>query len=802
MKKTIDFCGQPLTVESGVMAKQANGAVMITYGETSVLVTATCSKSNKEGINFLPLSVDYQEKFASSGRIPGGFFKREGRLGENEILTSRLTDRPIRPLFPKGYGRETQIMATVYSFDGLNESDVLGLIGASAALHVSDMPFLGPIGAIRVGKIDGQLKLNPTIKEMERSDLELIVAASREAIVMVEGSADVLPEAEILKGLQMAFEGIQPLLDLQDELRKEEGKPKFEVTPPVEPTDSIKKITGMVSSKLDELIGMPDKIKRYQAIYAFEQEVKQKLMSESEDQSDIAALVPSVVHDLIGEKMRTKICSQKKRADDRDMDQIRSITCDTSVLPRTHGSSLFTRGETQSLVTTTLGTSEDMQRIDRMRGESKRHFMLHYNFPSFSVGEVRPNRGPGRREIGHGALATKALLPVLPTQDEFPYTIRVVSDVLESHGSSSMATVCGGALAMMDAGVPLKAPVAGIAMGLVKEGTDFFVLSDITGDEDHVGDMDFKVAGTKDGITAIQMDLKVTGIGWDIVEQALEQARVGRLHILSKMSEALASSRVELSKHAPRLETIKLPKEKIRDVIGKGGETIRRLIEEGGAKIEISDDGIASIASADATSLAKTKQMILDIIEGAEINKVYKGKVVRIEDYGTFINLLPNTDGLLHFSEMINEDGARINVFERFKEGDEVEVRVLDIDRMGKVKLTQYLNDADRPARPPRESRDFGGQRDGGSRFGGGGGDRDRGGRSDRGGQRGGGSRFGGGGGDRDRGGRSDRGGQRDGGGRFGGGSSGSDRDRGGRSDRGGNRSERSSNDRDRKNRY
>lgn len=729
MKKTIDFCGRPLSMESGVMAKQANGAVMLQYGETAVLVTATCAKENREGIDFLPLSVDYQEKFSASGRIPGGFFKREGRLGEGEILTSRLTDRPIRPLFPKGYGRETQIAATVYSYDKENESDLLGLIGASAALHISDIPFMGPIGAIRVGKIDGQLKLNPTISEMETSELELLVAASREAIVMVEGSADALPEKEILEALKMAFEGIQPLLDLQDEIRKELGKEKFIVEAPVENTAAIEKITGIVSSKLDELLTIKEKIERYQAIHVYQKQVKADLLAESEDNEEVVSMVGSVVHDLIGEKMRAKIVQEKKRIDQRKTDEIRNITSQVSVLPRTHGSALFTRGETQTLVTTTLGTSDDEQRIDSMSGDTKRNFMLHYNFPSFSVGEVRPNRGPGRREIGHGALATKAISAVLPTKEEFPYTIRILSDVLESNGSSSMATVCGGILSLQDAGVPLKAPVAGIAMGLVKEGNDFFVLSDISGDEDHVGDMDFKVAGTKDGITAVQMDIKVTGIGWDIVEQALEQARQGRVHILGKMAEALETNRTELSKHAPRLETIEIPKDKIREVIGKGGETIRRLIEEGGAKIDINDDGIATVASSDAESLERTKQMIMDIIEDPEVNKIYKGKVVRIEDYGAFVNILPNSDGLLHVSEMVTEGEGRINVHDVVSEGDELEVRVLDIDRMGKVKLTQYLNDEDRPERPARESRPRRGQNDRGDRGGrrgGGGRDRDR----------------------------------------------------------------------------
>jgi polyribonucleotide nucleotidyltransferase len=720
MKKTIDFCGRPLTIETGEMAKQANGSVFITYGETAVLTTATCGKSNRDDIDFLPLSVDYQEKFSANGRIPGGFFKREGRLGEREILISRMTDRPIRPLFPKGYARETQVATTVYSFDQVNDSDLLGITGASAALHVSDIPFMGPIGAVRVGKIDGKLTLNPTIDQMESSALDMTVAASRDAIVMVEGQADQLPEAEILEALQMAFDGIQPLLDLQDELRAEVGKENFEVTAPEVNTAAVEKITAMVEGKIEETLNIKGKIERYKAQHDLKEETKKALLDESEDNAEIASMVGSVIHDLIGDKMRAQIVNSKTRMDQRSITDIRQITPRVTVLPRAHGSALFTRGETQALVSATLGTSDDEQRIDSMSGESKRNFMLHYNFPSFSVGEVRPNRGPGRREIGHGALATKALTPVLPNPDEFPYTIRILSDVLESNGSSSMATVCGGTLSMMDAGVPLKSSVAGIAMGLIKEENDFFVLSDISGDEDHLGDMDFKLAGTRDGITAVQMDIKVSGIGWDIISQALEQAKQGRLHILDKMDEALSGPREELSQHAPRLETIELPKDKIREVIGKGGETIRRLTEESGAKIEINDDGTAVIASSDADSLAKAKQMILDIITDPEVGAIYTGKAVRLMEYGVFVQLMPGNDGLLHVSEM-KSDGGRINdVSEYIKEGDMVEVKVLEIDRGGKIKLTQYLNDDERPVRAERprmekydrDDRDRGGDRD------------------------------------------------------------------------------------------
>ncbi|MCB0327763.1 MAG: polyribonucleotide nucleotidyltransferase, partial [Bdellovibrionales bacterium] len=588
MKKvSIEINGRTLSIESGRMAKQANGSVWIQYGETAVLTTAVTGKSNRDDIDFFPLSVDYQEKFASAGKIPGGFFKREGRQSEREILISRLTDRPIRPLFPKGFQRETQIISTVFSFDKVNESDILSVLGASAALHISDIPFMGPIAAVRVGRVDGELVCNPTLAQMENAELDMVVAGSRDAIVMVEGEASQLPESVVLEALQLAHKQIQPLLDLQDELKKALGKEKIQVQTPEERISDFQTlVTERALPKIREAFGIKEKIARYQQIETFQKELIDALAEENEEYADRGKEIKGIVHDLIGQEIRKDIVENGRRMDDRSPETIREITGEVGVLPRAHGSALFTRGETQALVSATLGTSDDEQRMDSLMGESTRRFLLHYNFPAFCVGEVKPMRGPARREIGHGALAHKALMQVVPSKEEFPYSIRVVSDVLESHGSSSMATVCGGSMALMDAGVPLKAPVAGIAMGLIKEGDQFFVLSDITGDEDHVGDMDFKVAGTQTGVTAVQMDIKVTGISWDVVEKALEQAKQGRLHILGKMAQALPESRQQLSQHAPRLESFEIPKDKIREVIGTGGKVIRGIIEETGAKVE------------------------------------------------------------------------------------------------------------------------------------------------------------------------------------------------------------------------
>lgn len=735
MKKvSINFCGRPLSIETGRMAKQANGSVYVSFGDTTLLTAAVASSTAKENQPFFPLSVDYQEKFAASGKIPGGFFKREGRLSEREILISRMTDRPIRPMFPETYMNETQITTTVFSFDKENETDVLSILGASAALYISDIPFAEPIAAVTVGMVDGQFVCCPTATQMETSTLDLLVAASREALVMVEGATHELTEKQVLEALQFAFKNIQTLIDMQDELKKQVGHVEKMPVPEAPKAGEVEqKIMSMIEGPLSQAAAKhpKDKIARRAALSAAKKAVAEKFVAENPDLADKVGLVSKLADDFFYSSSRKGIAHNQTRSDHRKLNEVRDITIEAGLLPRAHGSALFTRGETQALVTATLGTSDDEQMIDSITGQSDRTFMLHYNFPSYSVGECKPNRGPGRREIGHGALAHRAIMPMLPKKEEFPYTLRVVSDILESHGSSSMATVCGATLALMDAGVPLKAPVAGIAMGLIKEEGKFFVLSDISGDEDHIGDMDFKITGTKKGITALQMDIKVTGLSWDIVEKALEQAKEGRLHILGKMEQALNAPRTELSVHAPRLETIQVKKEKIREVIGTGGKVIRGIIEATGAKIDINDDGIVTIASSDGEALAKAKAMVLAIVEDAEIGKIYTGKAVRVTEYGAFVNILPGKDGLLHVSEMDGK-GERINDVEAFMpEGTEVTVKVLDIDRMGKIRLSQYLDKEPSPAEErPRGDRPRGGDRGGrgGDRGprGGGGGGRDR----------------------------------------------------------------------------
>jgi polyribonucleotide nucleotidyltransferase len=737
MKKvTKEFCGRTLSIETGRMAKQANGSVYVSFGDTTLLTAAVAASTAKENQPFFPLSVDYQEKFAASGKIPGGFFKREGRATERETLICRLTDRPIRPMFPETYMNETQITTTVFSFDKENETDILSILGASTALYISDIPFAEPIAAVTVGMIDGQFVCCPTATQMETSTLDLLVAASREALVMVEGSTHELTEKQILEALQFAHKNIQTLIDMQDELKKQlPAVTKMTVAEAPKAGEVEQKIMSMLQGPLSEAAAKfpKDKIARRSALSEAKKAVAVKFVAENADLADKVGLVSKLADDFFYSSSRKQIATSQTRSDHRKLNEVRDITIEAGLLPRAHGSALFTRGETQALVTATLGTSDDEQMIDSITGQSDRTFMLHYNFPAYSVGEVKPNRGPGRREIGHGALAHRAITPMLPKKEEFPYTLRVVSDVLESHGSSSMATVCGATLALMDAGVPLKAPVAGIAMGLIKEDGKFFVLSDISGDEDHIGDMDFKITGTKKGITALQMDIKVTGLSWDIVEKALEQAKEGRLHILGKMEAALHAPRTELSKHAPRLETIQVKKEKIREVIGTGGKVIRGIIEATGAKIDINDDGIVTIASPDGEALAKAKAMVLAIVEDAEIGKIYTGKAVRVTEYGAFVNILPGKDGLLHVSEMDGK-GERINNVEAFMpEGTEVSVKVLDIDRMGKIRLSQYLDKEPSPAEErPRAPR--GGDRDRGGRGGdrgprggsGGGGGRDR----------------------------------------------------------------------------
>ncbi len=726
---SIDFHGRPLTVEVGRLAKQANGSAYIKFGGTAILVTATGSANEREGIDFLPLSVDYIERFSASGRIPGGFFKREGRQSERETLTSRLCDRPIRPLFPKNYRQETQVVATVFSFDRENEADVLAVLGASTALHVSELPFAGPIAAVRVGRVNGEWICNPTFDQTAESDITLLVAASRDAVVMVEGEANQAPEKDVLEALRLAHEWIQPLLDLQEEIRKAVGKEKWPTKEVSEDSSLKNKIQGLAGEGLTKAFTLQEKMPRYQYLASLKKEVTEKLLAEDASYAERKKEISGTFHDLVSSAIRTQIVEKEKRVDQRGTKDVRNITSEVGILPRTHGSALFTRGETQALVTTTLGTSDDEQRIDSLLGESRRGFLLHYHWPPFSVGEVKPLRGPARREIGHGVLAYKAVSRILPKKEDFPYTVRVVSDILESHGSSSMATVCGATLSMMDAGVPITSPVAGIAMGLIKEGDRFLVLSDISGDEDHIGDMDFKVAGTSDGVTAVQMDIKVQGIGWDVLEQALEQAREGRLHILGKMKEAIDQPRTEMSQYAPRIETMQVKTDKIREIIGPGGKMIRSITEESGAKVEIEDSGIVTIASENAEALAKARELIGNIVAEPEIGKTYKGTVRRIMEYGAFVEIMPGQDGLVHISEL-HAEGRVEEVTDVVNEGDEIEVKVIDVDRQGKIKLSQR---ATMPGYVPRE-RPEGRSREG-RPSGGGGRDRGRSGGGDRGGR-------------------------------------------------------------------
>lgn len=683
-KVEIDFHGRPLSIEVGRLAKQASGSALVQYGETVVLTTAVASQSTRPGIDFFPLTVDYQEKAFAAGKIPGGFFKREGRQGEKEILTSRLIDRPIRPLFADGYKCETQIIATVLSFDKENDSDTIAMLGASAALHVSDIPFLSPIAGVRIGRIGGKFVINPYLSQMGESDLNLLVAGTRDSIVMVEGGARMLSEDVMLDALYTALDALQPLIAMQDELRAKLGKPKREVVVGEIDKAVQKAVEKLALPRIEKAMTFVAKQERHAAISAAHKEVQAAALEQFPEQD---AVIREVIEEVESRAMRQMIVKQKKRLDGRGVADVRPITCEVSVLPRTHGSSVFTRGETQALATTTLGTASDEQRIDALIGEHYRKFMLHYNFPPYSVGETKPLRGPSRRDTGHGALAERALTPVLPDEKTFPYTIRIVSEILESNGSSSMATVCSGSLSLMDAGVPIKAPVAGIAMGLIKEGDDIAVLSDILGDEDHLGDMDFKVAGTSEGVTALQMDIKIHGVTKEIMRQALTQARDGRLHILDVMSKTLNTARGDISAHAPRIVSIKIRQDKIRDIIGPGGKVIRGIVEETGCKIDIEDDGTVFIASSEEAGMKRAIEIIEGITMEAQVGKIYKGKVVRIVDFGAFVEIMPGTDGLLHISQI--GPGRVHRVSDVLKEGDEIQVKVLEIDKSGKIRLSR-----------------------------------------------------------------------------------------------------------------
>jgi len=683
-KLQIDLGGRPFSVETGKVAKQANGSVMVQYGETVVLVTAVTSERKREGLDFIPLTVNYQEMTYAAGRIPGGFFKREGRPSDRETLISRFIDRPLRPLFPKGFQNEIQIIATVLSADQDNDPSILGMIGASSALSLSDIPFDGPIAGAKVGRIDGEFVLNPTHEELDLSDIDLFVAGSENAIIMVEGSAKEVKEEEILEAILFGHQSLQPVIDLQKRMKSALGLPPraFELQKPEETL--YEKVSAVAREKLEETIHITEKGKRRERLEEILQFTFQELGAVDESSQKMQKIA---FEEVFRKLVRKLILEKKERLDGRRLSEIRPISCEVGILPRTHGSALFTRGETQVLAVVTFGTSEDEQKINSLTGETYKSFMLHYNFPPFSTGEVSPLRSPSRREIGHGALAERAILPVLPSSETFPYTIRIVSEVLESNGSSSMATVCGSSLSLMDAGVPVKAPVAGIAMGLILEGGESAVLSDILGDEDHLGDMDFKVAGTSEGVTAIQMDIKVRGISKEIMGKVLEQAREGRCHILGKMAETISEPRKDLSRHAPRIVSLQVKQEKIRDVIGPGGKNIRAIVDQTGVKVDVEDSGLVKLASPNYEAIEKAIYMIKRLTQEVEVGALYNGKVVRILGFGAIVELFPGTDGLVHISQLA--EGHVKEVSDVLKEGDEVLVKVIDIDPQGRVRLSR-----------------------------------------------------------------------------------------------------------------
>jgi len=683
-KLQIDLGGRPFSIETGKVAKQANGSVMVQYGETVVLVTAVTSEKKREGLDFIPLTVNYLEMTYAAGRIPGGFFKREGRPSDRETLISRFIDRPLRPLFPKGFQNEIQIIATVLSADQDNDPSILGMIGASSALSLSDIPFEGPIAGAKVGRIDGEFVLNPTYEELELSDIDLFVAGSEDAIIMVEGSAKEVKEEEILEAILFGHRSLKPVIALQKQMKSALGVTprEFELQKPEE--SLYEKVSATAQEKLQETFHITEKGERKERL----EEILQLTFQELGVQDESSQKMVRIAFEAIYRKLVRKLILEKKqRIDGRRLSEIRPISCEVGILPRTHGSALFTRGETQVLAVVTFGTSEDEQKINSLNGEIYKSFMLHYNFPPFCTGEVSPLRSPSRREIGHGALAERAILPVLPSSENFPYTIRIVSEVLESNGSSSMATVCGSTLSLMDAGVPIKAPVAGIAMGLILEEGESAVLSDILGDEDHLGDMDFKVAGTSEGVTAIQMDIKVQGISKEIMRKVLDQAREGRFHILNKMSETISEPRKDLSPHAPRIVSLQVKQEKIRDVIGPGGKNIRAIIDQTGVKVDVDDSGLVKLASPNYESIEKAIYMIKKLTQEVEVGALYTGKVVRILGFGAIVELFPGTDGLIHISQLA--EGHVKEVSDVLKEGDEVLVKVIDIDPQGRVRLSR-----------------------------------------------------------------------------------------------------------------
>jgi polyribonucleotide nucleotidyltransferase len=683
-KSQIDFGGRPFSIETGKVAKQANGSVMVQYGETVVLVTAVTTDRKREGLDFIPLTVNYLEMTYAAGRIPGGFFKREGRPSDRETLISRFIDRPLRPLFPKGFQNEVQIIATVLSADQDNDPSILGMIGASSALSLSDIPFDGPIGGAKIGRIDGEFVLNPTHEELDLSDIDLFVAGSEDAIIMVEGSAKEVKEEEILEAILFGHQSLKPVIALQQQMKSALGVPpgKFELQKPEE--TMYERVRAFASVKFRETFQITEKTKRREYLEEILQLTFQDLGAEDEPSQK---MIKIAFEEIYRKLVRQLILEKKQRIDGRKLSEIRPITCEVGILPRTHGSALFTRGETQVLAVVTFGTSEDEQKINSLTGEIYKSFMLHYNFPPFSTGEVAPLRSPSRREVGHGALAERAILPVLPSNENFPYTIRIVSEVLESNGSSSMATVCGSTLSLMDAGVPIKAPVAGIAMGLILEDGQSAVLSDILGDEDHFGDMDFKVAGTAEGVTAIQMDIKIRGISKEIMGKVLDQAREGRLHILNKMSETISEPRKDLSRHAPRIVSLQVKQEKIRDIIGPGGKNIRAIIEQTGVKVDVEDSGLVKLASPNYEAIEKAIYMIKRLTQEVEVGGLYTGKVVRILGFGAIVEIFPGTDGLIHISQLAESHVKEVS--DVLKEGDEVPVKVIDIDPQGRIRLSR-----------------------------------------------------------------------------------------------------------------
>ena len=688
--KSIEWGHDTLTLETGRIARQADAAVVATYGETSVLAAVVYEKKPKEGFDFFPLTVHYQEKYYAAGKIPGGFFKREARPTEKETLTSRLIDRPIRPLFVEGFKHETQVICTVLSHDLENDPDVVAMIAASAALTLSGAPFLGPIGCARVGFVDGDYILNPAVDDMDKlrenpeQRLDLVVAGTKDAVMMVESEAYELSEAEMLGAVKFGHDQMQPVIDMIIDLAGEAAKEPFDYQPP-DYSALYDKVKGLGEAAMRAAFAITDKQERTAAIAAARETIKEGLGEDELEDKNLGSAIKKLESSVV----RGDVLSSGKRIDGRDLSTVRPIVSEVGFLPRTHGSALFTRGETQGLVVTTLGTGDDEQIIDALHAESRSNFLLHYNFPPYSVGEAGRMMGPGRREIGHGKLAWRALQAVLPAATDFPYTIRVVSEITESNGSSSMASVCGGSLSMMDAGVPLKAPVAGVAMGLILEGEEFAVLTDILGDEDHLGDMDFKVAGTENGITSLQMDIKVAGITPAIMEQALAQAKDGRMHILAEMGKALSEGRSEFSAHAPRIETMTIPTDKIREVIGSGGKVIREIVEVSGAKVDINDDGVIKIASPNAEAIQKAHEMIYAIVAEPEVGQIYTGKVVKIMDFGAFVNFFGKRDGLVHVSQMSNERVGHPK--DVVQEGQDVKVKLMGFDDRGKVRLSMKV---------------------------------------------------------------------------------------------------------------